>query len=809
MSTEQESKNLPSAVTSEPSATEKPIRVTTLRNRLLVSVLPVVVIPLFIASTIGYKITENRAKNQILTSLEKNTVLAEEAVEFFIENSYEAIDLIAANPQIIEAVKTGSKLVDEQNLAQQPIESLEKQFAQTKLINPNASLNNYLRQAVRSSRAAEIHFSELNGFNVGYSNETSDFVQSDEDWWKIAKAQGTSVDEAEYDESANAIVLAISKAIKDRETGEFLGVIKASMSIAELESIINTYLYTEDTVIEKSQVFDLQNGFVITDLDYSAEQTEQDRAENYSAAERKNVEIIGGEAILQVATILKDVENDVLSLTEAEQSIAQQPGFSEVVIHEHEVSSETLETAVFQYQDKLYSLSTLSGTTIASVAVVDSQVVADAGQDLIASFAITGIVLSIIAVGLIVILGRQISQPIFNLSTTTQQAAVGNLDVKAEPEGTIETQTLANNFNYLITQTKASLEQQKELAETQRKEKEQLELAIYALIDEISDATDGDLTVRANLDSLELSTVADLFNAIIDNLQEIAVETKQSSSQVGDSLQRNEAAIQMLAEQAINEARETRETLKSAAAMTQSIKEVAENASQAEKIADDTYNTVLSSTSNMDSTVDSILDLRTTVSDTANKMQGLAESSQKISQAVTLIEEITLKTNVLAINAGAEADRAGEYGRGFSVVAEQVGILAEQSKAAIKEIASIVSGIQAETLEVKQAMESGKTQVVNTTYLVENTKQSLAEVLKKSQTIDQLMKSISQSTVSQADTSQNLIGLMQKIAQLSATTSKSSTEVARSIGETALVARKLESTVSQFKVADSTVNSEQ
>ncbi len=74
---------------------------------------------------------------------------------------------------------------------------------------------------------------------------------------------------------------------------------------------------------------------------------------------------------------------------------------------------------------------------------------------------------------------------------------------------------------------------------------------------------------------------------------------------------------------------------------------------------------------------------------------------------------------------------AGEYGQGFTIVAEQVGALAEQSAAATKEIASIVAAIQAETQEVNQAMESGTIQVVETTRLVENTKQSMAQVLEK------------------------------------------------------------------------------
>ena len=362
--------------------------------------------------------------------------------------------------------------------------------------------------------------------------------------------------------------------------------------------------------------------------------------------------------------------------------------------------------------------------------------------------------------------------------------------------------TLAYSFNSLVNQVKELLEKQKEqvLADEQRQQKEKLEQDIYGLIDEVSDALEGDLTVRASLDSMELSTVADIFNAIIDNLQGIAIEAKQSTSQVGSSLKQNESAIRLLAEQAITEAQETRETLTSVEQMSQSIQEVAANASQAEKIADDTYSTVQQSSSDMEKTVDSILNLRTTVGETAKKMKRLGESSQKISQVVSFIEEIALKTNVLAINASVEAGRAGEQGHGFTIVAEQVGALAAQSAAATKEIASIVAAIQRETQEVSQAMESGTSQVVESTRLVESTKQSLGLVLEKSQDINQLMRSISQKTVSQASTSQTVTNLMQQIAELSEQSSESSKQIMRSMVETAQVAQNLESTVAKFKV---------
>ena len=411
----------------------------------------------------------------------------------------------------------------------------------------------------------------------------------------------------------------------------------------------------------------------------------------------------------------------------------------------------------------------------------------------------TSIVILLVAVTATIVVNRG-TRPIISSAETVKKLGQGELDARIEVQGADEIAQLGSNINLMADQIQALLKQQEAEAQKQRQEKEQLEEAIYTLLEEVSDATEGDLTVRANLDSMELSTVADLFNAIIDNLQEIAIEAKRSTNQVGSSLKQNESAIRLLAEQAINEAKETRDTLTSVEQMSQSIQEVAANASQAEKIVDDTYSTVQQSSSNMEKTVGSILDLRTTVGETAKKMKRLGESSQKISQVVSFIEEIALKTNVLAINASVEAGRAGEQGHGFTIVAEQVGALAAQSAAATKEIASIVTAIQMETQEVSQAMELGTSQVVESTRLVESTKQSLGIVLEKSQDINQLIRSISQKTVSQASTSQTVTNLMQQIAELSEKSSESSKEIMRSMVETAQVAQNLESTVAKFKV---------
>ncbi|UBF29710.1 methyl-accepting chemotaxis protein [Kovacikia minuta CCNUW1] len=188
------------------------------------------------------------------------------------------------------------------------------------------------------------------------------------------------------------------------------------------------------------------------------------------------------------------------------------------------------------------------------------------------------------------------------------------------------------------------------------------------------------------------------------------------------------------------------------------------------------------------------------IGDTAKKMKRLGESSQQISKVVSLIEKIALQTNLLSINAGIEAARAGQEGQGFSVVAEEIGELAIKSAAATSEIEEIVSTIQTETGQVIEAMEKSIFKVVEGTHLVEDTKQSLNQILEVSQQIDHLVKSISEATVSQIQTSEEVSKLMQEVVQVSHLTSESSGKISRSLQRTATIAQELQASVGAFKV---------
>jgi twitching motility protein PilJ len=352
----------------------------------------------------------------------------------------------------------------------------------------------------------------------------------------------------------------------------------------------------------------------------------------------------------------------------------------------------------------------------------------------------------------------------------------------------------------VLEQREQALMEAEDLSEEQRRQKEALQLQLIELLTNVEGASRGDLTVRADVTAGEIGTVADFFNSIIESLRQIVTQVKQSATQVNASIGENEGAIRQLADEALQQAEETTRTLDSVEQMTRSIRDVAENARQAAQVARTASQTAETGGTAMDLTVQNIISLRETVGETAKKVKRLGESSQQISRVVSLINQIAMQTNLLAINAGIEAARAGEEGQGFAVVAEEVGELAARSAAATQEIEKIVENIQRETSQVVEAMEQSTAQVVEGTHLVEDAKKSLNQILDVSRQIDQLVQSISEATVSQAQTSEAVSTLMRQIADASKRTSSSSRQVSLSLRQTVQVAQELQASVGTFEV---------
>ncbi|WP_168643853.1 methyl-accepting chemotaxis protein [Dolichospermum sp. UHCC 0259] len=287
-----------------------------------------------------------------------------------------------------------------------------------------------------------------------------------------------------------------------------------------------------------------------------------------------------------------------------------------------------------------------------------------------------------------------------------------------------------------------------------------------------------------NQDSLELQNFQDSIQPVVNQIQ-------QAVSEVNIYLEK-------FTTEAIIEPEKMHQSLETIENMTIAIQSIADIAQQAVTIVNDANHTATKTGAEMDLTLQNIFCVQETVDEIAKKVRRLGESSQQISRVVSIINQISMQTNLLAINAGIEAARAGEEGQGFAVVAEEVGELAARSAAATQEIEEIIVKIQRETGEVLKTMTTGTNQVTQSSNIIENAKHSLQQIVDVSQQIDTLVQSILTSTQSQVQTSQIVSQTIKDITLASARNTHNSRQVSQSLQKAVDISQELKDTIETF-----------
>jgi twitching motility protein PilJ len=193
--------------------------------------------------------------------------------------------------------------------------------------------------------------------------------------------------------------------------------------------------------------------------------------------------------------------------------------------------------------------------------------------------------------------------------------------------------------------------------------------------------------------------------------------------------------------------------------------------------------------------------MRDQIQETSKRIKRLGESSQEIGEITELISDITEQTNVLALNAAIQAASAGEAGRGFTVVAEEVQRLAERSAEATKQIAAIVKTIQTDTHDAVAAMEKSTVGVVEGAKLSDAAGQALSEIGEVSRRLAQLIEEISVTAQAQAQAAGHVATTMQDILSVTKQTTEGTKQTAVSVGQIAKLAQELKGSVANFKIA--------
>ena len=186
----------------------------TLSRQLLQTLLPVALLPLVVASGLSIIITRRAEREDALFLLKEESFLASEAASVFVEDNFKVIEGVILNPTLAQELRQAGSKAKDDDLADQPIETLERDFAQNKLVSPGTSLNRYLSDVSVVEGMTELSVTEQNGLNVAYSSPTADFVQRDEDWWTQAQANKRHIGAVTVDESSGAVGLSLSEALR-------------------------------------------------------------------------------------------------------------------------------------------------------------------------------------------------------------------------------------------------------------------------------------------------------------------------------------------------------------------------------------------------------------------------------------------------------------------------------------------------------------------------------------------------------------------------------------------------------------------
>jgi len=324
--------------------------------------------------------------------------------------------------------------------------------------------------------------------------------------------------------------------------------------------------------------------------------------------------------------------------------------------------------------------------------------------------------------------------------------------------------------------------------------------AILRLVNELSNLAEGDLTVKATVSDDITGAIADSVNYTIAELRKLVVGITTASDQVMRATHDTEAISAGLLAAAQKQSGEITGVSESVQLMTQSIQEVDASASQSAQVAHRTLEVTEQGAQAVQNTIAGMEGIREQIQETSKRIKRLGESSQEIGEIVEMISDITEQTNVLALNAAIQAASAGEAGRGFSVVAEEVQRLAERSAEATKQIGALVKTIQGDTQDAVAAMEKSTQGVVEGAKLSVAAGQSLREIGQVSNELAQLIGSISASTQVQTDRAREVAHSMAEILHITEQTTSNTRLANASVAELAELATGLKDSVSGFRL---------
>ncbi len=336
---------------------------------------------------------------------------------------------------------------------------------------------------------------------------------------------------------------------------------------------------------------------------------------------------------------------------------------------------------------------------------------------------------------------KSIDDSLEKLTNTVRAIAAGNINARARLTGKNELAELGENFDRMVEEriaTQARID----------REHQQLNDSVFALLEAVSDLSERNLTVRAKVTEDATGPLADAINQLAEDTTDVLKQVREVAISVEATSQDVNRYALSVNDLAQLEQLEARETAKQLNTILQRLNSIAASAEQANHIADSTSSATRSAQESVTRSVENMSNIRSTVQETGKRLKRLGERSQEISQIIDVINHLSERTTVLALNASMQATAAGEAGRGFSMIAEEIQRLAESSRDSTNQISTLVHNIQQEANTTIATMDRTIEQVVNGASLAEDAAKQMQITLN---TTNELVSSVEKIAVSSAD----------------------------------------------------------